>query len=93
MTVKTYCINEGQPSQYYGLMNAAENTVLHSAPNNWKTRAGAERWAVKNGFTIQTTEKVNSICEKCKNYNNGCNGTFNPVWNGCIYRKTRAEEN
>lgn len=79
MVVTTYCINQRTPNQYYGLKNAEENTVLHSAPNNWKTRAGAERWAVKNGFTIQSEKKLNSVCKKCPNYNNGCGGTFNPV--------------
>ena len=40
LKVKTYCINRGQPAQYYGLKTAKENTVLHSAPNNWKTERG-----------------------------------------------------
>lgn len=52
MKVKTYIINEGTESQYYGLKNAEENTVLYSAPNNWKTEAGAVRWAKKHGFEI-----------------------------------------
>ena len=45
LKVKTYCINRGQPTQYYGLKNAKENSVLHSAPNNWKTERGAYGWA------------------------------------------------
>ena len=52
MVVTTYCINKGTPSQYYGLKNAEDNTVLHYAPNNWKTEAGAKRWAQRNGFRL-----------------------------------------
>ena len=57
LKVKTYCINRGQPSQYYGLKNAKENTVLHSAPNNWKTERGAYGWAKKNGYEVQDLTK------------------------------------
>ena len=53
MLVSVYCINKGTPSEYYGLKNAEENTVLHFAPNNWKTEAGAKRWAQRNGFTVK----------------------------------------
>lgn len=52
MKVKTYCINEGTTAQYYGLKNAKENTVLHYAPNNWKTEKGAINWAKKHGLEI-----------------------------------------
>lgn len=52
MKVKIYVINEGQASQYFGLKNAEENVVLRFAPNNWKTRRGAIRWARKNGFEV-----------------------------------------
>lgn len=52
MKVTTYCINKGTTSEYYGLKNADENTVLHYAPNNWKTEKGAIRWAIKNGFEV-----------------------------------------
>lgn len=52
LKVKTYCINRGQPTQYYGLKNAKENSVLHSAPNNWKTERGAYGWAKKHGFEV-----------------------------------------
>ena len=52
MKVKTYTINEGQPSQYYGLKNAEDGQVLYDAPNNWKTKRGAEKWAEKNGLEI-----------------------------------------
>ena len=54
MVVTTYCINKGTPSQYYGLKNAEDNTFLHFVPNNWKTEAGAKRWAQRNGLTIKT---------------------------------------
>lgn len=50
MKVTTYVINKGTSSQYYGLKNAEENTVLHYAPNNWKTERGAKNWAIKNGY-------------------------------------------
>lgn len=52
MKVTVYCINKGQPAQYFGLKNADENQVLYSAPNNWKTEKGAIRWAIKHGFTV-----------------------------------------
>jgi len=52
MKVKTYVINKGQPTQYYGLKNADENQVLYGAPNNWKTEKGAIRWAEKNGLVV-----------------------------------------
>ncbi|MEE1047458.1 MAG: hypothetical protein U0M60_08540 [Clostridia bacterium] len=50
MTVTYYIINEGTPSQYYGLKDLEENEVLFYAPNNWKTKRGAKNWAIKNGF-------------------------------------------
>lgn len=53
MKVKTYCINKGTASQYFGLKSAEENQVLYGAPNNWKTEKGAIRWAVKNGLEIE----------------------------------------
>lgn len=59
MKVKTYCINRGQPTQYYGLKNAKENTVLTYAPNNWKTERGAYGWAKKNGYEVpKSAEKA-----------------------------------
>ena len=61
MKVKTYCINKGTASQYFGLENAEENQVLHSAPNNWKTERGAERWAVKHGFTLEKQEVQSNV--------------------------------
>lgn len=53
MLVSVYCINQGTPSQYYGLKNAEENTVLSHAPNNWKTESEAKRWAQRNEFTVK----------------------------------------
>lgn len=50
--VTTYCINKGQPGQYFGLKNAETGDVLYYAPNNWKTEKGAMRWAVRNGYNF-----------------------------------------
>jgi hypothetical protein len=52
MKVTTYIINKGQPTQYYGLKNASDNTVLYGAPNNWKTEKGAIRWAINHGLVV-----------------------------------------
>ena len=52
MKVTTYIINEGHPSQYYGLVNAETGNVLHYAPNNWKTKKGALNWARKHGYEV-----------------------------------------
>ena len=51
MKVKTYCINKGTASQYYGLKDAIDNQVLHFTPT-WKTEKGAIRWAEKNGLKV-----------------------------------------
>lgn len=51
MKVTIYCINKGTASQYFGLKNAEENTVMHYTPT-WKTEKGAIRWAIKNGFEV-----------------------------------------
>ncbi len=40
--VTTYCINKGQPGQYFGLKNAETGDVLYYAPNNWKTEKGCD---------------------------------------------------
>ena len=55
LTVKPYCINRGTSSQYFGLavVEGKEKTVMHSAPNNWKTENGAIRWAKKNGYKVK----------------------------------------
>lgn len=52
MKVTTYSISQNTTSQYFGLKNAEENTVLHFAPNNWKTEKGALNWAKKHGYEI-----------------------------------------
>ena len=52
MKVTIFCINKGTAAQYYGLKNADENTVLYGAPNNWKTEAGAKKWAEKRGYKV-----------------------------------------
>jgi hypothetical protein len=52
MKVTVYRINKGTSSQYFGLKNATENTVLFSAPNNWKTEKGATNWAKKHGLQV-----------------------------------------
>lgn len=52
MKVKVYCVNEGTAAKYFGLMTAEENQVLYSAPNNWKTEAGAIRWAYRHGMVV-----------------------------------------
>ena len=52
MKVTTYCINKGQPGQFFGLKSTNDNHVLYTAPNNWKTEKGALNWARKNGFEV-----------------------------------------
>ncbi len=52
LKVEVYCMNEGQPGQYYGLKTADDGQVLHSAPNHWKTYIGAIRWAIHHGMEV-----------------------------------------
>ncbi len=52
MKVIAKSINKDTPAQFYILVNEEENQVLYSAPNNWKSKKGALRWAVKHGFEI-----------------------------------------
>lgn len=52
ITVKAVCINRGTKSEHY-VLRSSEGFVLHSAPNNWKTEAGALRWARAHGYGIQ----------------------------------------
>lgn len=52
MKVAVYSINKSTTSQYFGLKNAEENTVLRFAPNNWKTEKCALNWAKKHGYEI-----------------------------------------
>lgn len=56
MKVKAYCINKGQSSQHFVLITD-EGQELQYAPNNWKTEAGALRWARNHGYKI-ATEKI-----------------------------------
>lgn len=55
LTVQAYCINKGTKSEYFGLMmvEGKEKTVLHYAPNNWKTERGALNWAKKRGYDVK----------------------------------------
>lgn len=53
MKVTSYVINKGQSGEHYGLKNKETNQVLYSAPNNWKTREGAKRWAEKKGMIYE----------------------------------------
>ena len=55
MEVKTYCINKGSASEYYGLIcvdTDGSEWVMRSVPNNWKTEKGALRYAEKHGYKI-----------------------------------------
>lgn len=52
LKVTTFCINEGQTTQRFGLKTVKEGYVLFSAPNNWKTEKGAIDWAKKHGYEI-----------------------------------------
>lgn len=40
--------------EYFILMfwDGEEWRVSYYAPNNWKTRKGAERWALKHGYEL-----------------------------------------
>lgn len=42
---------------YYVLKNTGNNSILHNAPNKWKTKRGAENWASNNGYLIQAPPK------------------------------------
>ena len=55
MKVKTYVINRGTKSQYFGLIaidKDGQEWVVYHAPNNWKTEKGALNWAKKRGYEI-----------------------------------------
>ena len=45
-------INKYSNSPIYVLKNAKENTILHYAPNKWKTEKGAKNWAIKQGYKV-----------------------------------------
>lgn len=57
--VSVFVINEGTPSQFFGI-KTADGEVLH-APNNWKTEKGALRWAEKNGYAVSRAFGDNDI--------------------------------
>lgn len=67
MKVTSYVINKGQSGEYYGLKNKETNQVLYSAPNNWKSREGAKRWAEKKGMIYvedsNTLDKAIKMCD------------------------------
>jgi len=45
------------------------------------------------GTAENKEQQLNGICPACKRYQEGkCPGTTNPVWTGCVYRKTRQAE-
>lgn len=49
------------------MKTAKENTVLHSAPNNWKTERGAYGWAKKHGYEVpKSAEKASKAKAKAK---------------------------
>ena len=51
----------------FRLKTAKENTVLHSAPNNWKTERGAYGWAEKHGYEVpKSAEKASKAKAKGK---------------------------
>ena len=52
MKVTIGTINTNQPTQYFILKDAEDGRVLYAAPNNWKTKRGAIRWAEKNGLEV-----------------------------------------
>lgn len=49
LPVTVYVINKGQPSQYFGLKNAEEGTVLQSVPK-FKTIESAKKYALTHGY-------------------------------------------
>ena len=82
MKVTTYIINEGADDQEVILINANEGSVLRNAPNDWKTKKAAIRWALNNGLEfVQTkeepenredfkvlTERISKLEEKLQEY-------------------------
>ena len=54
MMVKIFTINKGEPSERFflgGFDKDNECRPLHYAPY-WKTKAGARRWAERNGYQV-----------------------------------------
>ena len=52
LPVTVYVINKGQPSQYFGLKNAEEGTVLQSVPR-FKTIESAKKYALTHGYDFK----------------------------------------
>ena len=55
MKAKAVVMNENQSGQFWVLTvdhGHGEWVVSVSAPNNWKTKKGAECWARKHGFEL-----------------------------------------
>lgn len=66
MKVTSYVINKGQSGEYYGLKNKETNQVLYSAPNNWKSREGAKRWAEKKGMIyVEDSNALDKAIKMC----------------------------
>lgn len=66
MKVTSYVINKGQSGEYYGLKNKETNQVLYSAPNNWKSRDGAKRWAEKKGMIyVEDSNALDKAIKSC----------------------------
>lgn len=57
LKVTTYCVNKGRKSQYFGLKTVNDRQVLYSAPNHWKTEAGAIRWALNHGYSVPKSKQ------------------------------------
>ena len=54
LKVKIFTINKGEPSERFflgGFDKDNECRPLHYAPY-WKTKAGARRWAERNGYEV-----------------------------------------
>lgn len=66
LKVTSYVINKGQSGEYYGLKNKETNQVLYSAPNNWKSREGAKRWAEKKGMIYVEDSDAKSLDKAIK---------------------------
>ena len=66
LKVKAYCINKGQPGQYYGLKYADDDAIVASAPDNWKTYKGAVHWALAHGMEVVEDSVENGTAKKYK---------------------------
>lgn len=48
---------------------------------------GTEVDNMKTCNSVEQLFPLNPICEDCKKLNNGCPGTHEAVWTGCVYRE------